>query len=138
MAQRVYALRADYALFAEEEFDGLLDVLDKRLRAASLEVDGLTRNSRYVVDATGCPTDAVISAAFTEATCAIVEYWEETGDVRGADAASGAVSIGSVSLGGGRNTQALTGAEKITARIGGQAITILANAGLISSAVYYR
>ena len=84
------------------------------------------------------PTDATISDAFKEATCAIVEFWEETGDVRGADAAQGAVKIGSVSLGTTSSTQqGLSSREKLVQRIGESAVTILTNAGLISATVYH-
>jgi hypothetical protein len=138
MAQRVYATAIDYAALAEEPADVELTVLNKRLRAASSEVDGLTRLSRYDVDEDNFPTDATISDAFKEATCAIVEFWEETGDVRGADAAQGAVKIGSVSLGTTSSTQqGLSPREKLVQRIGEAAVTILTNAGLISATVYH-
>jgi len=138
MAQRVYATAIDYAALAEEPADVELPVLNKRLRAASSEVDGLTRLSRYDVDEDNFPTDATISDAFKEATCAIVEFWEETGDVRGADAAQGAVKIGSVSLGTTSSTQqGVSPREKLVQRIGESAVTILTNAGLISATVYH-
>jgi hypothetical protein len=138
MAQRVYATAADYADFAEEPFEGDETKLDKRLRSASSEVEALTRLSRYDVDEDDYPTDATISDAFKEATCAIVEFWEETGDVHGADAAQGAVKIGSVSLGTTSSTQqGLSPREKLVQRIGEGAVTILANAGLISATVYH-
>jgi hypothetical protein len=138
MAQRVYATAIDYAALAEEPADVELPVLNKRLRAASSEVDGLTRLSRYDVDEDNFPTDATISDAFKEATCAIVEFWEETGDVHGADAAQGAVKIGSVSLGTTSSTQqGLSPREKLVQRIGESAVTILTNAGLISATVYH-
>jgi hypothetical protein len=138
MAQRVYATAAEYEAFAEEPFDGNETKLGKRLRSASLEVDGLTRLARYDVDVDDYPTDATISDAFTEATCAIVEFWEETGDVHGADAAQGAVKIGSVSLGTTSSTQqGLSPRQKLVQRIGESAVTILTNAGLISATVYH-
>ena len=138
MAQRVYATAIDYAALAEEPADVELPVLNKRLRAASSEVDGLTRLSRYDVDEDNFPTDATISDAFKEATCAIVEFWEETGDVRGADAAQGAVKIGSVSLGTTSSTQqGVSPREKLVQRIGESAVTILTNAGLIAATVYH-
>lgn len=136
MAQRVYATASDYTDFAEEPFDGDATKLGKRLRSASSEVDALTRLARYDVDVDDMPTDADIAEAFTQAACAIVEFWEETGDPRGADAVQGAVKIGSVSL--GTNTQAaVTPREKLVARIGEAAVTILSNAGLISTTVYH-
>jgi len=138
MAQRVYATSIDYAALAEEPADVELAVLNKRLRAASSEVDGLTRLSRYDVDGDSFPTDATISDAFKEATCAIVEFWEDTDDPRGAEARAGAVKIGSVSLGTTNSNQASDSPrDKLVGRIGDAAVTILTNAGLISATVYH-
>lgn len=134
MAQRIYAVPADYDMFAEEEFDGTPEKLAKRLRSASIEVEGLTRLSRFDADEDGYPTDAAISDAFKEATCAIVEYWEETDDPTGADALAGAVKIGSVSLGTSTQTRERP-ADAKTDRIGTRARDILTNAGLITATV---
>lgn len=137
MAMRVYATIGDYNEIAEEEWPaGDEGTLMKRLRAASIEVEKLTRRARYDVDEDGFPTDPDISDAFTEATCAIVEYWAETDDPTGAEAIAGAVKIGSVSLGTTSSTQdGLSAAEKLQRRIGSRAIDILTNAGLIQAAV---
>lgn len=136
MAQRVYASTADYAEFAEEQFEGDDIKLGKRLRAASIEVEKITRLSVYATDEDGYPTDAGTSEAFSEATCAIVEHWEDTGDPRGTDATQGAVKILSVSLGTtSSSTDNLTSREKLARHIGERAIDILTNAGLLSSAV---
>lgn len=136
MAQRVYATPADYAAAAEDPFEGNTEKLAKRLRSASIEVEKLTRLAVYSTDVDGYPTDADTKAAFTEATCAIVEHWEITGDPTGAESQQGAVKIGSVSLG---TTSSAAGAQssldKLTARIGEKAVDILTNAGLRSSAV---
>jgi hypothetical protein len=128
MPQRVYGTAADYAGFAEEEFDGSTDKLNTRLRSASIEVDGLTRLARYDVDEDGYATDADVSAAFVEATCAIVEHWEITGDPTGAEAQAGAIKIGSVSL--GTTSSRESGGDKTESRIGAKAIAILREAGL--------
>jgi len=136
MAQRVYALAADYAAHAEEPFDGTDIILGKRLRAASIEVESLTTRSIFTTDDDGYPTDADVSAAFTEATCAIVEHWGITGDPTGAEAGQGAVKIGSVSLGTTSSRQ--SAGEATVARIGSRAIAILANVGLRGSTVWHR
>lgn len=136
MPTRTYATPQDYAAIAEENWDGEAEVLEKRLRAASIEVEKLTRLARYTTNDAGYPTDPDISEAFTEATCAIAEYWVGTDDPTGADAAAGAVKIGSVSLGTtSSSSDGLSAAEKLQRRIGSRALDILANAGLVSSAV---
>lgn len=136
MPLRVYATPTDYTKYAEDEWDGDEELLKKRLRSASIEIEKLTRASIYDVDDDGYPTDADTAEAFAEATCAIVEFWCVTDDPTGADAAAGAVKIGSVSLGttsSSRDSQ--SAADKLAGRIGSRAIDVLTNAGLIGSAV---
>lgn len=136
MVMRVYATEADYNAVAEEAWTGDAGVLTKRLRAASVEVEKLTRRSRYDVDEDGFATDPDIADAFTEATCAIVEHWEDTGDPRGTEASQGAVKILSVSLGTtSSNNDSRSEHDKLVARIGDRAIDVLTNAGLISAVV---
>lgn len=136
MTFRVYATAADFENLAEAPFDGDETLLLKRLRSASIEVEKLTRRARYATDADGYPTDADTDVAFTEATCAIVEHWEDTDDPRGVEAAAGAVKIGSVSLGTTSSNQATESAsEKLAKRIGDKAIDILTNAGLLTTVV---
>lgn len=136
MAQRIYAVASDFANLAEEPFDGDDTKLDKRLRSASIEVEGLTRLSVYDVDEEGYPTDADISDAFKEATCAFVEYWEETDDPTGAQSQAGPTRIGSVSFGGsGASGGATNTKSAASSRIAPKAVRILTNAGLITSAV---
>lgn len=132
---RKYATLEEYKAFAEQppENDS---VVEKRLTTASFEVDGLTRLTPYATDAEGKPTDPLIVEAFRDATCAIVQHWEETGDPLGTALTQGAVSIGSVSLGTTSSSKSsLTDAEVREQRIGSLAITILKNAGLIRSAI---
>lgn len=139
MVMRVYATEADYGAVAEEDWDGDADVLKRRLRAASVEVEKLTRLARYDTDDDGFPTDPDISDAFTEATCAIVEHWQDTDDPRGTEASQGAVKILSVSLGTtSANSDRRTEHDKLISRIGDRAIDVLTNAGLISSIVAHR
>lgn len=136
MVMRVYATAADFTAVSEDDWDGDPETLSKRLRAASVEVEKLTRRSIYETDDDGFPTDQDIADAFTEATCAIVEYWGQTDDPTGADVAAGAVKIGSVSLGTTSSSQdGLSAAEKLQRRIGSRALDVLTNAGLIGAAV---
>lgn len=137
MAQRVYATASDYAQFAEDDFEdpGTDNArLNKRLRSASIEVESLTRLALYATDEDGYPTDPDVAEAFTEATVAVAEYWEGTGDHQGVDANAGAVSIGSVSL-GTTSSRAASG-DDTASRIGRKALTILRNAGLSNSLGY--
>lgn len=132
----VYANPAQYASFAVEAFDGDTVKLLKRLRMASDEVSALTRGAVYDVTDAGVPSDAATASVFADAVCAIVEYWEETDDPYGVDALQGAVKIASVSLGTtSSSADNATPAEKLARRIGGRAVTILSNAGLIGTAV---
>lgn len=139
MVMRVYATAADYAAVAEEPWDGDDPTLLKRLRAASVEVEKLTRRSIYDTDDDGFATNTDVADAFTEATCAIVEYWGITDDPTGAASTVGAVRIGSVSLGTtSSSSDGLSAAEKLERRIGARALDILTGAGLIGSAVAHR
>ncbi|SFN66215.1 hypothetical protein [Mycetocola miduiensis] len=135
MAQRTFATPTDYARLAEDAFDGDDAKLQKRLRSASIEVESLTRLAGYVTDDDGYATDADLSDAFTEATCAIVEYWEETGAPTGAGAHEGAIKIGSVSLGTTSSRESDGDAQE--RRFGAKAINILRNAGLLTPLVSY-
>lgn len=138
MAQRTYATTDDYSRLAEEEWEDTPEKLQKRLRSASIEVEKLTRLAQFDTDDDGYPTEANASDAFTEATCAIVEYWEKTDDPTGAEALQGAIKIGSVSLGTtSSNRAAESGRDKLVARIGEKALDILTNAGLTSAIVSY-
>ena len=133
MAQRVYATVAEYNTLAEQPFvDQAL--LAKRLRSASIEVEKYTRLSTFEADVDGYPVDADIAAAFSEMTCAIVEYWEDSGDPTGADALAGSVKIGSVTLGTSATTRERP-VDALTDRIGTRAVDIARNAGLLSSIV---
>ncbi len=136
MAQRVYATVSDFRDYADEDTD-LTDVqIVKRLRRASVIVDGLTRLARYRMDEDGEPLDADVLDAFRDATCAQVEYWETTGDPTGAESTMGPVKIGSVSLGGsgvGGSAQSTTSPAQ--SRTSPETVEILRNAGLLSAAV---
>lgn len=137
MNLRTYATLTDYNTVAEEDWPADDEAtLTKRLRAASIEVEKITRLSVFDVDEDGYPTDPMISDAFTEATCAIAEYWGITDDPTGAEVTAGAVKIGSVSLGTTSSSQdSASPSEKLQRRIGARAIDILSNVGLLQSAV---
>lgn len=143
--QRVYALASDYYELTgdddptlDEEGNPLEDPtvdkkLNARLRSASEEIESLTRLAVYATDDDGYPTDLDVADAFKRATCAVVQFWGITDDETGAEADSGAVSIGSVSLG---TTSARTDTgNKVEKIIGSKAARILGNAGLLSAIV---
>ena len=103
------------------------------LRRASAQVESYVRLARYAVDEDGYPTDPDVSQALTDATCAQAAWWDETGDVTGADATAGPTMSLSVSLGGnGTAANQRTSAE---ARVSAEAVTILRNAGLITARI---
>lgn len=53
----------------------------------------------YDVDDEGLPTDPLVAAAFRDAVCAQVQWWDELGDSIGAAGAGwGAVAIGGLSM----------------------------------------
>lgn len=136
MAQRVYATLADYEDFTDGEHEAeSVEAVNAKLRRASIVIDGLTRTSRYLVDEDGYPTDSDDAEAFKDATCAQMAWWDDSGDVSGSASQDGTFSIGSVSIGArGRSTG--NGAPSAAAsRVAPEAITILQNAGLISTAV---
>ena len=133
MAQRVYATPTDYADFViTTDLDD--PAILKLCKRASIVIDGLTRLARYDVDTDGNPTDPDVSTAFTDATCAQVEWWDvKDGDVTGAEANEGAVKIGSVSL--GTTSSRESGVSTRDGRVAPEAIEILRNAGLYGAAV---
>lgn len=132
MAQRVYARPAEYAKFVgNEDFDE--DAMKALLRRASQQVDSHLRTARYDIDEDGYPTDPDVADALRDATCAYAAYWDETGDVTGADAIAGPVQILSVRLGTDRSSA--SSRNPADTRRSDEAVVILRNAGLIGSAV---
>lgn len=136
---RTYATAADYYVFTggeqpvDENDEPVTDrELNAVLRRASTQVESYVRLARYDVDDDGYPIDPAVAEAMTEATCAQVTWWDETGDVTGADAISGVTKILSVSLG---STAAGVQRSPAETRASSEAITILRNAGLITAFV---
>ncbi|MFD8254229.1 hypothetical protein [Streptomyces werraensis] len=92
---RVYATTTQLA-----EYLGAAAPLDavRLLTDASRALDDALKTARYTVDVDGLPTEPAVAAAFAEAVCAIVQWWDETGDPVGADGGWDSVSAGPVSL----------------------------------------
>lgn len=130
--QRVYATTVDLAnyLHGPPPTDA-----QRKLVRASRRIGSLIRTAVYDADeTTGMPTDATILAAVRDATCALVEWWGETGDETGAAAQMQSVSIGSVALGRGyTGAGSATGASQT---LSDEAIEHLRGAGLLSTDVY--
>lgn len=129
MAQRVYATQAEFSTWDAGTLYAVPS--DAVLRRASVEIDGLTLHSVYDVDEDGYPTDADITEAFRDATCAQAAWWDETDDITGAQSQDGTFSIGSVSIGASGRTKGGASADAAQSRISPEAVQILVNAGLI-------
>lgn len=84
---------------------------DRLLRRASEEVDTALITAVYPVDEQGNPTNPEHAEAMKNATCAIVEWWGETGDPTGAGSAWTSVGAGSVNL--SRGGQGSTGSTQV-------------------------
>jgi hypothetical protein len=135
VAQRVYAKPSDYEKFVgTDDYDET--EIKSLLRRASNEVDGHIRGAVYDTDDAGMPTATAVSEAVRDATCAYVAYWQETGDPTGGDAIAGPVKILSVTL-GGTATGGASSRTPADARRSDEALTILRNAGLISTVTGY-
>jgi hypothetical protein len=94
---RVYATTTQLAEYLGEAVP--LDAV-RLLTDASRALDDALKTARYLVDTDGLPTNSEVAAAFAEAVCAIVQWWDETGDPVGADGGWDSVSAGPVSLSG--------------------------------------
>ena len=119
---RSYATTAELAAHGGEH---LVDDDSPRLLARASElVDSLLVTAVYDVDAQGYPLDDRVRDALRRATCAVVEWWHETGDPTGA---------------GGQFTEAALGALRLkraetasAPEVAPSAVRILAIAGLLA------
>lgn len=102
--------------------------LRRSLIAASVEIERITVSARYTVAADGRPTDPQLRTALAEATCELVDWWDETGTESGGRSLITSASIGGVSLGwGGANTK-----NPQADRVGPKVWSMLMRAGLIT------
>lgn len=94
---RIYATAADMATYTGTAAPANADAL---LAKASRMLDSAVfRLCWYQADSDGLPTNDLVTAAFRDAVCAQVVWWDELGDSTGAMGAGwGSVQIGSVNL----------------------------------------
>lgn len=109
---RSYATAEDYQDYTGQTPPADIDILLKR---ASVMLDAqVLRVCRYDVDTAGLPTNPLVAAAFRDAACAQVAWWEEIGDSTGAAGAGwGSVEIGTAKI---ARSLTATGPESSPAR----------------------
>lgn len=114
------------------------------LRSASVLVRRGTITARYNTDTEGLPTDAKVTEAFKEATCAQATLWQTTGINPSAGAIVTTSPVNSKSIGSARigyDTSAAASVAALNARTAAtnslcdEAFTILQQAGLMPSGV---
>jgi hypothetical protein len=120
---RVYATEADYAdWIGEATAPAGTGVL---LAQATRMLEGrVFRMCVYDVDEAGLPTHALVQAAFRDAVCAQVAWWEEVGDSTGAAGVGwSTVELGSARL--GRSTTAVSGEDSPARQVAPQVGDVL-------------
>ncbi|MCP3799747.1 hypothetical protein NLX83_10805 [Allokutzneria sp. A3M-2-11 16] len=119
---RVYATPADLVDYAGP---GVVDEdTPRKLARASERVDSLLLTAVYDTTPDGLPVEAKVRDALKRATCAVVQWWGETGDETGAGGRFVESQIGTVRL---KRAEADTEPDLAPA-----AVRILATAGLLS------
>lgn len=93
---RVYATPADLTTYAGPT---VVDDDSPRLLARASElVDSQLLAAVYDTNADGHPVDPQVRVALRDATCAVVEWWQDTGDSTGAGAQFTESQIGTLRL----------------------------------------
>jgi hypothetical protein len=106
---------------------------ERLLARASEDVDSALLTALYDTDAAGMPTDPAVVQALADATCATVEYREESGDDgTGAAGRWGSVSLGPVSLGDRRDAAG----DPDDVDLGPRAHRVLRRAGLLPGVIW--
>mgnify|MGYP006149094899 CR=1 FL=1 len=107
---RVYANTTDLANFLQD-----VPPTDsaKMLKDASRKMDGVLLTAVYATDTDGMPSNTAQRRAIADATCAIVEWWMETGDTLGTDGNWTSASAGNVSLSRDAGSTTVVGNERI-------------------------
>lgn len=128
---RIYASTTDLALFLQ---DAPPLGAAKLLADASRKMDQILLTAVYATDALGMPSDPVQAQAVAEATCAVVEWWLETGDVLGAGGDWTSASAGGVSISRAPGGTLLVGGQSVPWK----AWNALTAARILPGVVYQR
>lgn len=128
---RIYADTTDLANFLK---DAPPPGAAKMLEDASRKMDGVLLTAVYATDADGLPSDPRQKRAIADATCAIVEWWMETGDPLGTDGNWTSASAGNVSV--SRDAGASTVVNNV--RIPWKAWNILTVNKVLPGVIYQR
>lgn len=128
MAAPIYATLDDYRDWAHDDTAVMSEVLFAR---ASGIVDEVLIGAVYQVDTDQKPTDPIVAAAITAATCAQAQWMDATGDTTGAGdvVQVESASIGSVSF-TGQHTVAAAAYTSTGAPVASGALRELRLAGL--------
>lgn len=109
------------------------DNATRLLARASSVIDDALLTAVYATGADGMPTDSAVIAALRNATCAVVEWWESTGDELGSTVDWQSASAGDVSI--SRNSN--SGSTQVRAdSLPPRALGELIRAGLLPGTVY--
>lgn len=128
---RIYATTTDLANFLHEAPPA---GARKLLADASRKMAGVLLTAVYATDVDGYPSDLVQRKAVADATCAIVEWWGETGDVLGASGDWTSASAGNVSISRNPGTTTTVNNQQIPWK----AWNLLVEAGLMPGVIYQR
>lgn len=133
---RVYATTTDLANFLHTAPPPGARVL---LIDASRALARALLTSVYATDEDGYPSDPVQRKAVADATCAIVEWWGETGDVLGTSGDWASASAGNVSITKGTGSDGTSRSTIVTGRdLPSKAWTALVEARLLPGVAYQR
>lgn len=128
---RIYATTTDLANFLRSAPPtGARKLLDD----ASRKMVGVLLTAVYATDEDGYPSDPKQKKAIADATCAIVEWWGETGDVLGTDGNWTSASAGNVSVSREAGSTVQVGSTQIPWK----AWNILTEAKVLPGVVYQR
>lgn len=133
---RVYATTTELANFLRAApppgARGLLEDASRAMARVLIQ-------SVYAVDSLGFPSDLVQREAVRDATCAIVEWWMETGDVLGTSGDWASASAGNVSITRGGGADGKPKSTIVTSRdLPSKAWTALVEAKLLPGVIYQR
>lgn len=138
MALATFATREQYWTsigLAEADFptdDAEIARIDALLVKASGVVRRMTRTARLNYTTEGFPSASSIRDAFVAATCAIVEDWEDTGDVSGRGGQWDSVAMDGVSY---SRTRLAGEGSRQSERYPPLAVDALVNAGIFTTKV---